>query len=257
MPLKIGYVSEEAVSNSGRAPKKGFLPHGDIINIVKKAFTAHGYTVTSETYRLTPTEDIVQGIHHLDSGHIFTWVYSHVNSFGFHCVLGYDDNKRISIDRTPSICKMKTGLTAVDIRNAVDDQIAIRTSVDAWTMKNDLEELDTTNVFTTDIANIVGRLFILENVLTLTQLGILKKEFDIFQPATAHILYSTVLKSLDESHPYTYIMDRYTTYNVFMKYFGKQNAGMIRPTPTVDVPERTVITIDVEKFKHDPSVIFL
>jgi hypothetical protein len=263
MPLKIEQATEETVVNSG-LPKKGFLSHSQIISFVKASLVKHGYEIDFEQYRLSPTKDVAQGIHFLKSGHVLSWVNSYVNSFGFECVLGYNSFGNILVNRNSDVCKVRTGMSVSDISRALDNQIssAVNPEEIITNFKDDLQLLQSVRAFKNDIANIIGRLFILEDVLTLTQIGILKRDVKGGSViSSAYDLYSLIIQSLDESHPYTYLNDRFMVHKLFIDYF-KPIDGVTAPTLPVVVPERNVITLNVEDYQtedfiSDPGVIFL
>ena len=78
-----------------------------------------------------------------------------------------------------------------------------------------------------DQASIVGKLFFDKEVLTLTQVGIIKREMDKpthnygCDPDSAWSLYNHITLALKESHPQHYIKDHQMVHGMFIDEFGK------------------------------------
>jgi hypothetical protein len=257
MPLKVGYVIEEAIINSGPA-KNGFTSHNDVKNSVKDSLSKNGYTVSFEHYRMTPTKDVVQGIHYTTSGHILIWVNSYVNSFGFRCVLGKSYMDKIIINRTPNICKMRTGLTISDIDASVQSQL--NTVSDISKIDETIDSFINMPIDKLTTSSIIGQLLFIENILNLTQVGILKKQLDLSVPKTVLELFEKLTDVLDESHPYSYIDDRLVLYNYLKNYFKPTISNNGINVPVSPVTHREVIdVIEIMKEFEQPNmgVIFM
>lgn len=90
-----------------------------------------------------------------------------------------------------------------------------------------MNELKHFEVSPQDTYNILGELFFKKEVLTITQMSIIKKELQFSKnfkhlfdkDFTAFALYNHVTQSLKSSHPTTYISDHINTHSLFKELF--------------------------------------
>lgn len=91
-----------------------------------------------------------------------------------------------------------------------------------------MNELKHFEISPQDTYNILGELFFKKEVLTITQMSIIKRELQFSKnfkhlfdkDFTAFDLYNNITESLKErSHPTTYIQDHIDTHNLFKELF--------------------------------------
>jgi hypothetical protein len=90
-----------------------------------------------------------------------------------------------------------------------------------------MNELKHFEVSPQDTYNILGELFFKKEVLTITQMSIIKKELSFSKnfkhlfdkDFTAFDLYNHVTQSLKSSHPISYISDHISTHELFKEMF--------------------------------------
>ena len=91
-----------------------------------------------------------------------------------------------------------------------------------------LRELQQFEISPTESYNILGKLFFEQQVISITQLSTIKKEFEHSKnfhhlgdkDFTAYDLYNHITESLKASHPLSYISDHVKTHSLFEKVFN-------------------------------------
>lgn len=95
-------------------------------------------------------------------------------------------------------------------------------------MSSQLQELKHLQISPTESYDILGKLFFEQQVISINQLSIIKKEFEHSanfrhmgdKEFSAFDLYNHITESLKTSHPLTYINDHIKTHALFEKTFS-------------------------------------
>lgn len=251
MPVKTALVSEAQVRNV-ELPQHGksytVIPHGDLIHESQKALKAAGFLVKSEQYKTTLDGQVAQGVYHLeygndpDMGLMFAWSNSYNKSMRFKCAVGAHVfvcmNGMVRGDMS-SYVRKHTGSALYEARQHINDQISKAKEYFDVLVK-DKELLKDVRLSPADKGTILGRLFAEQEILTLTQVGIVKRELDKpshnynCDPNSAWAMYNHVTLALKESHPLTYLQDHERLHQFFIDQYGQLQIT----TPTTDYDDK-------------------
>jgi hypothetical protein len=238
MPVKTALVSEAHVRNV-ELPQHGktytVIPHGHAIDETKKALFSAGFTLKSEEYRTTLDGQVAQGIYHLnygndaDMGLMFAWSNSYNKSMKFKCAVGGHVfvcmNGMVRGDMA-SFVRKHTGSALYEATVHINEQIS-KAQEYYNILVQDKEALKNVVLSPREKGTILGRLFAEQEILTLTQVGIVKREMDKpshnynCDPNSAWAMYNHVTLALKESHPNTYLEDHEILHQFFINQYGQ------------------------------------
>jgi hypothetical protein len=255
MPVKTALVSEAHVRNV-ELPQHGktytVIPHGHAIDETKKALFSAGFTLKSEEYRTTLDGQVAQGIYHLnygndaDMGLMFAWSNSYNKSMKFKCAVGGHVfvcmNGMVRGDMA-SFVRKHTGSALYEATIHINEQIS-KAQEYYNILVEDKEALKNVVLTPREKGTILGRLFAEQEILTLTQVGIVKREMDKpshnynCDPNSAWAMYNHVTFALKESHPNTYLEDHEILHQFFINQYG-QLQGSTTPSAHYDDREFT------------------
>lgn len=282
MPVKTSFVTEQYI-RSVQLPNHGktysVIPHGHIIDQTKQELSNAGFEVTQELYKCTLDGQIAQGIYHLnfgndpDMGLMFAWSNSYNKTMRFKCGVGAHVfvcmNGMLAGDLA-SYRRKHTGSALYEANLHIQEQIANAASHYNLLIK-DKELLKNIILTPKEKGTILGRLFAEQEILTLTQVGIVKRELDKpsfsynANPDSAWAMYNHVTYALKDSHPQSYLQDHQTVHQFFIDEFGKLTAAnishyIVEPTPqeqlSLQLPTEPVFEVNAEpELTH--GVVFL
>lgn len=259
MPTKTGFVTKEML-RSIPLPQHGkrytVIPHGHAIDETHKALLSAGFSIKNELYKTTLDGQVAQGIYHLeygndpDMGLMFAWSNSYNKSMRFKCAVGGHVfvcmNGVVKGDMS-SFVRKHTGSALYEATVNINQQIN-----DAQhhfsTLIQDKELLKNVILSPREKGTILGRLFAEQEILTLTQVGIVKREMDKpshqynCNPDSAWAMYNHVTFALKESHPNTYLQDHEVLHNFFIDQYGQLTGPVIKDhTDDIEYTEEAMI----------------
>jgi hypothetical protein len=267
MPAKTEFTSEQRI-RAAVLPSHGktytVIPHGSLIDETRKELQAAGFEVTKELYKTNLDSQIAQGIYHLnygndpDMGLMFAWSNSYNKTMKFKCAVGAQVficmNGMVS-GNLSNYSRIHTGNALQEAIDTIKVQISNARKFYDQLVK-DKEMLKGITLTRGEQAAIVGQLLIEQDVLTLSQVGIVKREIEepthtYNAPAdSAWTLYNHVTLALKDSHPLTYIADHEKLHNFFIDQYG-----LIKKYVQ---PELTFVEeVNEEEVDIDNGVIFL
>ena len=248
MPSKTNFV-DEAFVRSVALPTHGgrytVIPHAYVIDTARAELATGGFQISSETYKTTKDGQIAQGIYNLvstkdpDMGMMFAWSNSYNKMLRFKCAVGGQVfvcmNGVVSGDLA-NYKRKHTGSALNDVIGSVQFQLQ-NAQVYYDQLIQDKEMLKNVLLTKKQQGSILGRLFADEELLTLTQVGIVKRELDKpsfnynADPDSAWSLYNHVTLSLKDSHPLHYLDDHQDVHSFFVNEFGqlKSSAPVSNP----------------------------
>jgi hypothetical protein len=240
MPSKIPFYSEQnlrlaALPNHGG--RYAVVSHGDVIDSAKHRILGAGFTIKKEEYRMTVDGQVAQGIYHLDytndpdMGMMFAWSNSYNKTMRFKCAVGayvfICGNGVVSGDMG-SYSRKHSGTALQDVIAEIDHQIAhAKEHYDV--LLHDKHMLKNVTLTPRLKGKILGELFAYDEILTLTQVGIVKREMD--KPThsynsdvnSAWTMYNHITFALKESHPSSFMKDHQRVHGYFVDAFGQLN----------------------------------
>lgn len=249
MPVKTALVSGDHVRGVA-LPQHGktytIIPHGHAIDETHKAILSGGFSLASEQYKTTTDGQVVQGIYHLgyngstdpDMGLMFAWSNSYNKTMRFKCAIGASVficmNGVVRGDMSTYVRK-HTGSALNEATLHINEQIG-KAREYFELIREDKETLKNVMLTPSDRGNILGRLFAEQEILTLTQVGIVKRELDKpsfnynCDPDSAWAMYNHVTLALKESHPDSYLTNHETLHRFFIDGYGRLNASPLVQT---------------------------
>lgn len=238
MPSKIPFYSEQ---NLRLAPlpnhggRYAVVSHGDVIDAAKYKILSAGFTIKKEEYRMTVDGQVAQGVYHLDyandpdMGMMFAWSNSYNKTMRFKCAVGayvFICMNGVVSGNMGSYSRKHSGTALQDVIAQIDHQIThAKQHYDV--LLADKQMLKNVKLSARDKGKILGQLFANDEILTLTQVGIVKREID--KPThnynadidSAWTMYNHITLALKESHPSTFMKDHEKVHAYFVDAYGK------------------------------------
>lgn len=259
MPVKTTYVLEGHLRNVA-LPQHGktytVIPHGHAIDETQKALFSAGFTVDSIEYKATLDGQVAQGIYRLtygkdpDMGLMFAWSNSYNKSMRFKCAVGghvFACMNGVVKGDMSSYVRKHTGSALHEATSHINEHIAgAKKHFDL--LVEDKEMLKQVMLTPKEKGTILGRLFAEQEILTLTQVGIVKREMDKpsfnynCDPDSAWAMYNHVTYALKESHPQTFLKDHEMLHEFFVNEYGQlvtrkapvgEQIGLFSEEPTI------------------------
>jgi hypothetical protein len=238
MPVKTSFVTEQYIRNAvlpNHGKRYTVIPHGYIIDETRKELANAGFQINQELYKTSLDGQVAQGVYHLnygndpDMGLMFAWSNSYNKQMKFKCAVGAQVficmNGVVSGD-LGSYNRKHTGSALNDVTISLSNQIS-RAKEYYDNLVADKEMLKQVNLTSSEAGSVVGKLFIDQEILTLTQVGMIKREMDApthqynAAPNSAWTLYNHITLALKDSHPMTYLSDHQKLHNFFVNEFGQ------------------------------------
>jgi hypothetical protein len=239
MPVKINFNKEEFIKATP-LPTHGntysVIPHGVIIEKVKEELAYNELPIERALYKSTQNGEIATGTYHISYGYdpdikmMFAWSNSYNKQMRFKCAVGsYVSvcmNGMINGDMGANARKHRGATALQECFGYIESQL--RKGARYYdTLVQDKEILKNKSISKRQSAEIVGRLFAEEEILTLTQLGIVQREMKnpSFQynadQDSAWYLYNHITHALKESHPAKWLDDHAKVHQFFVNEYGQ------------------------------------
>ena len=238
MPSKVPFYNEQDLRKASLPNHGGryaVVAHGDVIDNTKNQLAKAGFTIKTEQYRMSNDGNVAQGVYHLDyandpdMGMMFAWSNSYNKTMRFKCAVGayvfICSNGVVSGDMG-SYSRKHSGTALQDVVDQINHQIQhAKEHYDVLLADKNLLK----NVLLTprDQGRILGELFAHDEILTLTQVGIVKREMD--KPTynynslsnSAWTMYNHITFALKESHPSSFMKDHQRVHSYFVDAYGQ------------------------------------
>jgi hypothetical protein len=270
MPVKTNFVSEQylrgcSLPNHGKSYT--VIPHGTVIDEAKVQLSTAGFAIKKELYKTTLTGDVAQGMYHLESGNdpemglMFVWSNSYNKTMAFKCAIGAHvficSNGVVSGD-LGNYRRRHSGSALTDVTSFMQEQIADASKY-YDKLIHDKQMLKDVSLSPRDKGTILGRLFAEDEILTLSQVGIVKREID--KPShfysdnadSAWDMYNHITLALKDSHPMRYLSNHQRVHEFFVNEFG----NLVSTTTTVVEPMIVEPILVEEESMADFGVNFL
>lgn len=251
MPVKIELTTEKKITSTplpNHGGKYAVIPHQVIIKKVKEELSKSWISIKQDFYKATVTGSAAQGIYHLsynkdpELGLMFAWSNSYDKTQKFKCGIGayvsVSGNGMIRSDMMDAARKHLGSTAQDDAFSFIEQQI--QSAVKHYNQLSYEKELMKKIIITRSTqASVLGRLFADEQILTLTQVGIVKREMD--KPSFSYnadvnslwSMYNHIGIALKESHPTTWLQDHARLHEFFLAEFNllKPDSSSIKPAP--------------------------
>jgi len=240
MPVKTEFTTEQHIRQAA-LPQHGksytVIPHGYIIDETRRELTTAGFDIAEELYKTNLNGEVAQGIYHLnygndpDMGLMFAWSNSYNKLMKFKCAVGARVficmNGVVSGD-LGNFSRKHTGGALLDATQTIQMQIS-RAKEFYDKLVADKEMLKQITLTKKEQSALIGQLYADQEILTLTQVGIVKREMDTpthsYNAPTdsAWSLYNHITYSLKDSHPMRFLTDHQKVHTFFVDEFGQLN----------------------------------
>ncbi len=258
MPPKVPLYKEIDLRNAplpNHGGRYAVVSHGDIIDNAKGQIVKAGFTIKKEEYKMTTDGQIAQGVYHLDyasdpdMGMMFAWSNSYNKTMRFKCAIGahvFICGNGVVRGDMGSYSRKHSGTAFQDVMDQINNQIAH--AKDHYNvLLADKSLLKNIILTPRDKGRILGELFANDEILTLTQVGIVKREID--KPThtynahtdSAWSMYNHITLALKESHPSSFMKDHQKVHGYFVDAYGQ----LITPTMQDDEDEEEVYEVQI------------
>jgi hypothetical protein len=190
---------------------------------------------------MTTDGNVAQGVYHLDyandpdMGMMFAWSNSYNKTMRFKCAIGayvFICGNGVVRGDMGSYSRKHSGTALLDVISEINHQIShAKQHYDI--LLGDKQMLKNILLSPKDKGTILGQLFADDEILTLTQVGIVKREID--KPThsynadvhSAWTMYNHITLALKESHPSTFMKDHQRVHGYFVDAFGQLHTPQI------------------------------
>ena len=262
MPSKVPFYSEQnlrlaALPNHGGT--YAVVAHGDVIDNAKNQILGAGFTIKKEEYRMTTDGNIAQGVYYLDyandsdMGMMFAWSNSYNKTMRFKCAVGafvFICGNGVVRGDMGSYSRKHSGTALQDVIAQINHQIShAKEHYDV--LLQDKQMLKNLILSPRDKGKILGELFANDEILTLTQVGIVKRELD--KPThtynsdvnSAWTMYNHITLALNESHPSSFMKDHQRVHGYFVNAFGQLVTTTNQLVDPIDEDDETDVREDL------------
>jgi hypothetical protein len=254
MPPKVPIYSEQQLRQvplPNHGGRYAVVPHGEVIDEVKKQLQNANFTIRDVIYKMTVDGQVAQGIYYLEEstiqemGMMFAWSNSYNKTMRFKCAIGahvFVCGNGVLRGDMGNYSRKHSGTAKQDVINQIQDQITNAHS-HYMSLVNDKQMLENVILTARDKGQILGELFANDEILTLTQVGIVKREID--KPShnyncdlnSAWTMYNHITLALKESHPSTYLKDHEKVHEYFVNKYGQLITVTTPSEPIIDNQE--------------------
>jgi hypothetical protein len=258
MPAKTQFVTEQMV-RATPLPQHGksytVIPHGFVIDQSKKELQQAGFEIKKELYKTTLDGQVAQGVYHLnhgsdaDMGLMFAWSNSYNKQMRFKCAIGghvYVCMNGVVSGDLSSYRRKHTGSALLDVESTIIFQVDHATE-HYQNLVKDKEVFKDVILTAKQRGTVLGRLYAEHEILTLTQVGMIKREMD--SPShhyncdedSAWAMYNHISTALKDSHPSTYLRDHQVLHSFFVNEFGQLQTQPQIVQPVIQQEEEYVL----------------
>jgi len=238
MPSKVPFYSEQDLRKAplpNHGGRYAVVAHADVIDNAKNQILNAGFTIKKEEYRMSNDGNVAQGVYYLDyagdpdMGMMFAWSNSYNKTMRFKCAVGayvFICGNGVVRGDMGSYSRKHSGTALQDVISEIDHQIShAKEHYDI--LLGDKQMLKNVTLTPRLKGKILGELFAYDEILTLTQVGIVKREMD--KPThtynsdvnSAWTMYNHITLALKESHPSTFMKDHQRVHGYFVDAFGQ------------------------------------
>lgn len=207
------------------------VPHKVVIETVLEAFDKANLQVLSEEYKEARDGRQANGIYQLNTGDNemnvrLIWQNSYdkslplVSAMGGHVIVC---SNGLIVGDMGKFKRKHTGTVLQEFQEEIGMYINQAGEI-FEKMKKDRELMKNIDITSTATAELIGRMFLEEDLITATQIGIIKRElenpsFDYKANGSVWQKYNAVTLALKESHPTNYIKSHVDVHGFFAKEF--------------------------------------
>jgi hypothetical protein len=266
MPTKTSYVTVDrlsAVPLPNYGGRYSVVSYDNVVKQTRDQLTKHGLVIDKELYKMSLDGGKAQGIYHLkyatdpEMGLMFAWANSYNKTMRFKCAVGARvfvcDNGVIS-GNLGNYARKHLGTALQDVINNIDAQL-VRAKEHYNNLIADKELFKQIVLSKRTQAEILGRLLIEQNILTISQIATIQRELESpthsynCDASSVWALYNYITLALKSSHPQYYIKDHERLHSFFMDMFGSQTNNPYLIDNQDDDDEEEVEELELEELE--------
>lgn len=220
------------------------ISHKAVIDKTKEVLANKGYIIKRELYRCNEGAQVAQGIYHLEHGNdpdmsmLFAWGNSYDKSMKFKCSIGAYVHVSLAsiIGSNMEIFNRKhTGTADNECFETITNQI---NNADAYFQQliADKEAMKLIPLTDERRAELTGRIYLINELLTSEQLAIVKTEynkpsFDYGETGSLWSMYNSIIYSLQKAHPKTWMDQQRMVHYVLCEEFNIKTGVFVHLLP--------------------------
>ena len=249
------YLENQPLPNHGKSYT--VISHKQVIDDTKNLLEASGFTIRKELYRANMNANVAQGIYHIyptlsqddlindekELGMMFAWTNSYDKSTRFQCAIG------------AYVLVCSNGMVAGDMMNFRRKHTG---SAEHYTrIIKDKESLKATSLSKLQQSEIVGRLFIDEELISSSQVSLIKKEigkssYDYnTEEDNAWTFYNHVTHALKLSTPKDWLQDTQNFHDFMMANVVSNTPVSNQETTDTFWEHLMPVEVDIEVESYD------
>ena len=257
----------KAVSLPTKTETYTVISHGFIIDEVEAALAAKGFTVVDEEFRASNNLEVARGSYIIRRPEdptfmmSFNWVNSYDKSTKFQCSVGgyVIENNSYVIDKEDNVFIRKhTGDADTLAKSTIQDKITNAEQYYASVLA-DKRMMEDVTIGRSAVANMLGELYFMYDMLSIEQLSGVKKEY--LKPSYAYstgadslwTIYCHMLTVIKSSHPKGWIYQQGFIHNYIKLMMMSKQEPIELITPMLDplhaVPNQTNILDLIEELE--------
>ena len=233
------------------------IRHKFLIDAARSILKTHGFNIKNEEYKSTANGNIAQGIYQIEStqdselGMMFAWSNSYDKSTRFQCGIGafvrVCGNGMVCGDMA-SYARKHTGSADKEAFNHIMSQVKQGNKHFTQLVK-DRDNFKKLDLSRKEQAELVGRLFIDENLIDSSQISCIKKEIDkpsynYNQNNTAWTFYNHVTHALKKSHPRSWMSDQQKFHQFMISELLSNSQIKLNDSSNVHVEDHEMVLPD-------------
>lgn len=212
------------------------VPHKDVMEKTEQTLEKMGFEIEREFFRCNQDAKVAQGIYHLkygddpDIGMLFAWNNSYDKTTRFKCCTGgyvHESLASIVNGNMGNYARKHTGSADNDVLATIEAQLLHAEDYfkELLVQKDKMQNMKVSKKMR---AELVGRMYFEQNLLTSEQMTIIHQQFDkasntiTGETDTVWYMYHAVIIALQKSHPRTWIEQQIQTH-----YFMESEFNMI------------------------------
>ncbi len=265
------YLENQPLPNHGKSYT--VISHKQVIDDTKNLLEASGFTIRKELYRANMNANVAQGIYHIyptlsqddlindekELGMMFAWTNSYDKSTRFQCAIGayvlVCSNGMVAGDMM-NFRRKHTGSAEHDIKMQLSNQIKNGEKYYTRIIK-DKESLKATSLSKLQQSEIVGRLFIDEELISSSQVSLIKKEigkssYDYnTEEDNAWTFYNHITHALKLSTPKDWLQDTQNFHDFMMANVVSNTPVSNQETTDTFWEHLMPVEVDIEVESYD------
>lgn len=213
------------------------ISHKTVIDATRKTLESMGFEIEREFYRCNEGALIASGVYHLkysddpDIGMLFAWANSYDKSMKFQCSVGgyvHESLAAIIGGNMGSWGRKHTGNADNEALDTIQNQL-INAEEYFKQLLEEKEKMKNIFVSSHKRAEIVGRMYFNNDLLTTEQMSVIKNEFAKPSFIVSGIgdslwkMYHAIIVSMQKSHPKTWMAQQRIAHELIQKEFLVDN----------------------------------